>query len=460
MRTNARTKKPASYTHEGARAATITPLQQLERSVLASFLFEDTFYEDGQTHVERIRTLMKQVPDASVGTLAVRARQHHNLRHVPLLLVALLARPNRQDRLVVDLLPQVIRRADEIGEFMSIYETVWGPTAKLSNQVRKGMQAAFALFNEYALAKYDRDSALWKIRDVARLTHPGQHLSLDSREQPQEIEAVKRDNYSRGPVFRHDLYMRMDSRTLKTPDTWEAALSGGADKKEAFTRLLEEGKLGYFALLRNLRNMEQAGVDVRLVDKAIRARKGGADKILPFRYVAAYKNSTRWPDALNEAFLAALKDQTPLDGHTLILVDTSGSMSDPLSAKSDMTRRHAAAALAAIFPGSKTILPFTTDLAAPIRQVSGFPTVDAILNARQGGTSVGHCTNKAQATYDHDRIIVITDEQSTDKMPDPLCEHAYCINVATYQNGIAYGAWTHIDGFSERVIDFIREYEK
>jgi len=57
-----------------------------------------------------------------------------------------------------------------------------------------------------------------------------------------------------------------------------------------------------------------------------------------------------------------------------------------------------------------------------------------------------------------DRLIVITDEQSRDPVPDPLGV-GYMINVASFKNGIGYGAWHHIDGWSEAVIDYIKAYE-
>jgi hypothetical protein len=54
---------------------------------------------------------------------------------------------------------------------------------------------------------------------------------------------------------------------------------------------------------------------------------------------------------------------------------------------------------------------------------------------------------------------VITDEQSHDAVPDPVAPLAYMINVASYRNGVGYGRWVHIDGFSEQVLRFIAEYE-
>jgi 60 kDa SS-A/Ro ribonucleoprotein len=33
------------------------------------------------------------------------------------------------------------------------------------------------------------------------------------------------------------------------------------------------------------------------------------------------------------------------------------------------------------------------------------------------------------------------------------------INVASDQNGVGYGAWTHVDGWSEAVVEYIAELE-
>jgi len=60
----------------------------------------------------------------------------------------------------------------------------------------------------------------------------------------------------------------------------------------------------------------------------------------------------------------------------------------------------------------------------------------------------------------YDRIIVFTDEQSYTSIPDPLTKNAYFVNVAVYKNGIGYGKWIHINGFSESIFDYIRESEK
>ena len=85
--------------------------------------------------------------------------------------------------------------------------------------------------------------------------------------------------------------------------------------------------------------------------------------------------------------------------------------------------------------------------------------MDAVIRSQEhGGTMLGQAIKEANA-IPHDRLIVVTDEQSADKVPDPVAKHAYMINVASSKNGVGYGKWTHIDGFSESLIRFIHEIE-
>lgn len=249
----------APLTHEGAPAfSNISPDQQLRRTVLSCLLWEDTFYESGQDIATRISTLAALNPPEIVAELAIEARSTYKLRHAPLWLLLDLIR--RSAKGTAGVIASVIQRPDEMGELISMY---WKDGKRpLSNQMRKGLAKAFASFDEYQLAKYNRDVPV-KIRDVMFLVHPKPN----------------------SPEFER-LYERVANKRLAIPDTWEVALSGGADKKETFTRMLQEGTLGYLALLRNLRNMVQAGVDDQLVRDAILARRG-ANRVLPFRYVAA-----------------------------------------------------------------------------------------------------------------------------------------------------------------------------
>ena len=310
----------ATQTHEGGRARNISTEAQLRRSVLACLLWEQQFYEDGVEIAGRIAELVPKVAAEKVAALAVEARESMKLRHAPLLLVREMARHASHRKLVADTLERVIQRADELCEFVAIY---WKDgRVPLSAQVKKGLAAAFPKFDEYQLAKYDRGGPI-KLRDVLFLSH-----------------AKPRDDAQAG------VWKRLVWGKLATPDTWEVALSAGADKREAWERLLAENKLGALALLRNLRNMREAGVDEDLVLKALRSMR--TDRVLPFRFLAAARYAPQWETALEEAMLKSVSAQAKLPGRTALLVDVSGSMTAPLSRRSEMLRTDAAYGLAVL----------------------------------------------------------------------------------------------------------------
>ena len=419
-------------THEGAPAVVLSAEQRLRRSVLACLLWEDEFYEDGEAIADRIAALAAEVAPETVAALAIEARTDFGLRHAPLLLLSALARTGSGTSLVSQTIEAVIQRADELTEFLAIY---WrhGRTP-LTKQMKLGLGRAFAKFDAYQLAKYDRDGPV-KLRDVLFLVH-----------------AKPRDEAQAA------LWKQVAERDLPSPDTWEVQLSGGADKRETFERLLTEHKLGYLALLRNLRGMDQAGVDETLVREAILARRG-AERVLPFRYVAAARAAPRYEAWLDQALMESVLQGPVFSGKTVVLVDVSGSMDQRLSAKSDLTRLDAAATLASVIPGDVRVLTFSDQLVeVPARR--GMAGVDAIVRSQpHGGTWLGRAVTEL-SKLKHDRLIVVTDEQSHDAVPDPVAAKAYMVNVASARHGVGYGRWLHLDGFSEAVLRFIREHEQ
>ena len=86
----------------------------------------------------------------------------------------------------------------------------------------------------------------------------------------------------------------------------------------------------------------------------------------------------------------------------------------------------------------------------------GFALREAIQSATSH-SSTNTQTALIQAEHEgYDRIIVITDEQSHQTITGPKKgTKGYFINVATNQNGIGYGPWTHLDGWSESVLQYI-----
>lgn len=434
MKTNRKTKPTIVYTHEGSPTTKSTKVNELRRTVFSCLLWENTFYEDGVSIADRIANLVDQIDNATCVQVAKDARNVHNLRHVPLWIICGLAKKGGAGRFVRDAINECVKRPDEITELVSL----WWKDGKrpLTKAMKTGLASAFNRFNAYQLAKYNRKADI-RLRDVMFLTHP----------------TPKSDEQA-------EIFKKLANDTLESPDTWEVALSSGADKKETFERLIREGNLGYFALLRNLRNMVQSNCDLSLVKNAILAKGNGAEKILPFRYVAAARACPELEPELDQAMMESINELPKLTGKTIVLVDVSGSMEGRLSAKSDMTRMDAACALASIVNTEHLeVFSFSNNIVkCPTRK--GMAGIDAVRKSQgHGGTELGKAVQHINS-LNYDRLIVITDEQSHDYVASPKSgARGYMINVASYENGINYGNWTRINGFSENVLKFIYELE-
>jgi len=455
---NASVKQSLIHTAEGARAKRINPELQLRRLVMACVLWEDNFYCDGQSVTELIAETIPKVKPGLVHEIAVEAREKMKLRHAPLLLCREMARYAGHKLCLAQTIERVIQRPDELAELLAIY---WKDGKHpIPAQIKKGLALAFRKFSEYQLAKYNRDEAI-KLRDVLFLCHA----------KPKDTEQAA-------------LWKRLVDNQLAVPDTWETAISAtkGAGKKEEWERLLRDNKLGALALLRNLRNMKEATVDEHLIFEAL--DKLNPERVLPFRFIAAARHAPQWEPQIELAMLKCLGVQEKLPGHTVLLIDVSGSMEDMISGKSEISRMDAACAVAILLREiCERVHVFT--FSKEFKQIPprrGFALRDAIVSSQEhNATFLGLAT---QAIYHvgllglkktigyhsfdlafsgaglvPDRLIVITDEQSHDSVPDPR-GRAYMINVASEKNGVGYGAWHHIDGWSEAVIDYIREHER
>src|SRR5215475_10965938 len=424
-------------THEGAPAQRVGPKQELRRSVLTCLLWEDTFYEKGNDIAKRIVELVERNKLEDVAALAREARDKMQLRHAPLFLARELARRKGAGPLVAETLEAVIQRADELGEFVALY---WKPKKQpLSAGVKRGLARAFMKFDAYQLAKYNRDGAV-KLRDVLFLCHA----------KPKDAEQAA-------------LWKKLVENTLEPPDTWEVALSAGKDKRETWERLLREGKLGGMAVLRNLRLMLASGVAPKLV--AERLEKGVA-RALPFRFVTAARYAPKLEEAIEKAMLKSIAAFEKLPGSTGLLVDVSGSMDGALARKSETTRIDAAAGLAILLREVADEFEIATfsEKCVTLPPRRGFALRDVIASSQpHSSTYLKRALEELRDKHGWeklDRVIVITDEQSHDGIATAWTPKAYVVNVAPYQHGVSYGnGWTHIDGWSERVVDYIAAIE-
>ena len=453
MRSNVREKKE---THAGARASHISEIDELRRSALSCMLFESNFYEDGDDVTERIYKLCnsKKVECTQLLSLLEDVKDL-GLRHVRLLIAVAACKRcgnhwNIDSHMAASIVEDSILRADELAEFCAIYARMNKQSPHdltLSGAAKRGLARAFHKFDEYQLAKYDQRGPI-RMRDVMRLVHP----------KPSNDE-------------QSDMWKRLIAGELKTPDTWETRLSSGEDKREVFTDLLTRGNIGFLAILRNLRNMSDAGVDRSLIANGLLSKID--NRVWPYQIAQAMEhlpiNEREIHSALQRVFIIASNRVCEgLTGETTVLVDVSGSMDWGISERSQATRLFAACSLAASLRRSNTHKVNYYSFSQVLEPVEYCDEVNEQIDAIKYsqphyGTYMGTSIEALKASVPESkrhRLIVITDEQTSDRVRSSGFSNAYIVNVAPYQQGVGYGSYVHINGFSSAVIGYIREYEK
>lgn len=325
---------------ESAPAYRLTSEWELYTSVVTTSL-NNSFYEQAEERIERVRTLIGKCDPLFVAQLAAYARETMNLRSIPLVMAVELARIHQGDNLVKRVTARTVRRADEITELLACYQQANQRTGtkklnRLSKQLQAGLQDAFNTFDAYQFAKYNRSAEVC-LKDALFLVHP---KAKDERQQ-EIFNGIVNDN-------------------LPVPYTWETELSAlgqrtfatEEERRKAFRakweELIDSGKLGYMALLRNLRNILEAEVSadhILTVGKRLSSEKAVENsRQLPFRFLAAYRELSKTPSlyatmlmtALERAVQVSARNITGFDESTRVLIacDVSGSMQCPVSAKS------------------------------------------------------------------------------------------------------------------------------
>ena len=326
--------------HEGAQSFKMTSEYELYTAVVTSGL-NPSFYEKENDRLDRILTLIVNCDLVFVVKLAVYARTSMNLRTIPQVIMVELAKMYSGDSLISAGVNGVIRRTDEITEMLAYYQITnkrsgTKKLGRLSKQIQKGISLSFNKFDEYQFAKYNRKTEV-ELRDALFLVHP-----KASKEGQQAI------------------FDKIATNSLAVPYTWETELSALGQQKFKndsvkakavmlkWQELIDSGKLGYMALLRNLRNILEARVGFTYVEKVCAYLSDPYQvknsKQLPFRYLAAYRelkevNNGLVPmvlDALNVAVTHSAANIKGFSANTSVVIacDVSGSMQKPISMKS------------------------------------------------------------------------------------------------------------------------------
>lgn len=438
----------------GALAARQSNVALLRRAVLANLLWEDIAYMDGVSVANEIKRLIPLCPAIDVYNIALEARLMQKLRHTPLFIAVEMCKYPEHKLFVKDLLPKIITRADMLTDFLAIY---WkDKKCPIANQVKKGLELAFHNFNEYKLAKYDRDAAI-KLRDVMFLVH-----------------AKPKNQYEQ------ELFKKVADRTLTPPETWEVLLSRGEDKKATWTKLITEKKIGGLAMLRNIANMQRASVDRKIIQKGLANLR--SSMLLPLDFWKAARMNPEFERDIEDAMIEAYKNLPKLLGKTLFIVDVSGSMGSLTSCNSQFNRMDQACAMAILAANQceDYELVATAGNDGSRKQASewiqypkrGFALAPQIMETRKriggGGIFTRQCLEWCKVKLSDkkfDRIIIFSDSQDCDypdkRLPKPFGKYNYICDVSAHTKGVNYkGCWdAEISGWSESFITFIAALE-
>lgn len=447
---------------------------------VANFVGQDTFYESAKNRDDRFVALVRKVAIMDVDWTH---EFIHWLRNEAFMRSASIVAAAESANVILTergpskgsvnwprrLVAASMARADEPGEFLAYWTSKFGKN--LPQSVKKGIaDAATKLYNEYSLLKYDTESKGFRFADVLQLSHA---KAKDTKQNDLFLYALNR-RYGNDAQYPSSLTMIESRNQLmklsvgarkaligskggpevqavlkKSGMTWEA-LSGwlqGPMDAAAWQAVIPS--MGYMALLRNLRNFQQAGVS-KIAMNDVLTQLADPDKVakskqFPFRFLAAYqanKNNLPIAAAMELALDASLSNVPALRGKTLILVDRSGSMFVPNGGVSDLDRADSAAlfgiALALRAEKADLVQYGSAWRTNKVSEKISFRKGDSILPLLDKFKDMGG-TDTLRAVQEnlsgHDRVIIITDEQYNGWGGDPTSAVPANIPVYTWNLG-------------------------
>ena len=471
-----------------------TPEFQLFELATASFFDADSFYESANTRMKRATELLNQIVSKGnahyVANMLVFARTVMNMRTMPVALTVHFAKALRANNVQYASLRQVVRdviqRPDEITDMLAYAIAQFGDKNKVPAALKKGVGDALNKFDEYRLQKYQRSEGV-KYSDVLRIVHP------------------KPKNEVQAEIFNKIMAESDPKRTekLAQAQTWEFELSrNGAlpkdeqeTKAEIWSRLVKENKLGYMAMLRNLRNIVEAGVEADVIN-IIANKLSNPDEVkkskqLPFRFINAQRaledSGLNVPQKIKSAITKALDSSfsnTPeLGKNVWLILDVSGSMTSfPYYSRFNGNPRNnntfrspldmAALFTAAMVKNCESVDNLTVTLFSDSAKHISLNPHDSIETLHKnilkssygGGTNLQAALDQKKGLgYEPDTVIVFSDMQvnrlsgyhSTKIFGKDCIKLAY--NFETYESTpLAEDAgWYQLTGFSDKVFSFV-----
>jgi hypothetical protein len=476
---------PSGATYEGGAGYARDTKSELFLLAVTNMVGEHTFYESANRRDTRYAKLVHKAtladPDWTARFLRW-LRSDANMRTASLVGAAEFAKArldageHGMSRQVVD---SVLQRADEPGEMLAYWTSVHGRT--LPKPVKRGVaDAVKRLYTERSFLKWDSAARGFRFGDVLNLTHPDtdgmqkdlfQYI-LDARyghndTVPALLNTIAfHEGLMATPVENRRALLDTDTgreRITRAGMTWESLAGWLQGPMDAAAWEAVIPSMGYMALLRNLRNFDQTGVSDQ-VAKTVADRLADPEQVarsrqLPMRFLSAYRAapSLRWAWALEQAITLSLSNVPKLPGRTLILVDTSSSMSAGFS-KDGSLMRWDAAAVFGIALGSRCAQGDVVSFSSAqtyLGDASGTKTKqyplrmgESLLKSAErwqtggfflgGGTDTRGALRKHFAS--HDRVVILTDEQANRGDVGEVLPRGvglYTWNLAGYERGHA-----------------------
>jgi len=452
----------------GGKAHKQSPKMELASILLTSFA-QDQFYRSATGTYKDLIALLSKVDPIFAAKAGIYARRVYGMRSITHVMAAELATHASGKDWAKSFYSQIVKRPDDMLEIVAYYLSKGGK--KLPNAMKKGFANAFDQFDGYQLAKYRGENKQVKLIDLVNLVHPKPTL--------QNAKALQ----------------ALVDGTLKSTQTWEAKLTQAGQsaenaqdkakqKAQAWAELIQANKLGYFALLRNLRNIMEQAPDlkdevIRLLTDRNRIKKS---MVLPFRFMTAFDAINASEIIHKRAILGALGDALEIsldnvpsfDGKTLVVVDDSGSMTWSKNKNGHSPIRIAALFAAVLYKSNDADLMRFSDSASylkPFFKDTAMSLSEYIMEkARSGGTDFHSIFKAANKAYD--RIIILSDMQGwmghhTPKKAFSTYKQRYSVEPIVYSFDLAgYGSMQFpesnvfaLAGFSDKVFDLMKLLE-
>jgi len=500
LNSRGRTNVPAdmAYSGNGNLQEKKSPEQELYEIAVSTLYGKDqNYYESENKTMKRMEAAMTKVVARGnldfVANVIVHARTVMNIRTMPIVLTAAFAKAlrdqNKSYPQLRQLVKDVIQRADQLADMVVAAKMFFGApknakqperlgVQKMPMAIKRGIADACNKFNEYAFAKYNRGGTV-KLRDVLQIVHP------TPKDEDQGV-----------------LFDKIMKETLEAPYTWEVRLSangqlGGKDRlsdKDIWTELVSSGQVGYMALLRNLRNIVQAGLDTEVLKTHVCDVISNKDNVakskqFPFAFLNAYEavfefGNQHVTSAIVQALEHSLGNLPKLGENVWIIMDVSGSMrSYGYEYYGNMTSEQrykvkgsplktACLFAAALAKANKDANNLRLTMFSDRSEFVAMNTHDSIMTLTQslekksygGGTNLGAAiAQKPQLGFEPDTVVVLSDME-VNQLRGSDVRNAFgatAVKIAINLNSRdstpigEKDGWYQLAGWSEKLFDFI-----